>query len=207
MYKYDSQGFAFVISAPSGTGKSTVIARLIQVRKDIVFSISHTTRKPRANEQHGVEYYFVSHNEFNQFVEDKKFIEHSEIYNNKYGTSKAEIEGIVKNGKITLLDIEHVGYCNLKKIMGKDMVSIFLMPPSLEVLEKRLKSREDKDSSFQKRFDYAKKYIDFFEEYDYMVVNDNVDKTVAEIEKIIDSEKNKVIRIKNKKSIKTEFGF
>ncbi len=206
MNEYDSQGFAFVLSAPSGTGKSTIIAKLLEARQDVTFSVSHTTREPREGERHGIEYYFVSGGEFAKMVEDDKFIEHSEIYDNSYGTSTSEIERITQSGKIALLDIEHFGYSNLKKIMGNNLVSIFLMPPNLESLEERLKSREDKDSSFQKRFDYAKKYIGFFEDYDYIVVNDDVEKAVLKIEKIIDSEKNKVIRLKNKKAIKKLFG-
>lgn len=176
-----------IVSAPSGAGKTTLVKHLLSSVNDLEFSISCATRLPRENEIDGKDYYFLSIEEFKQKIENDEFAEWEEVYtNNFYGTLKSEISRIWSKGKSVIFDIDVVGGINLKKIYPENSLSIFIMPPSIMELEKRLKNRqtESKDKLLM-RLEKAEKEIQMAKEFDYILLNDELDKSKNEILKII----------------------
>lgn len=181
-------GRIIVLSAPSGTGKSTVIGQLMQHPElKLQFSISATSRNPRGAERHGREYYFLSPEEFNRRVEAGEFVEWEEVYKDtKYGTLVSEVERITGSGHNLIMDIDVAGALNVKKKYGSRALLIFLEPPTIEELEKRLRNRAtDDEASIAKRLAKAEYEMSFSPRYDAVVVNDNLDKAVDDIEKLI----------------------
>lgn len=181
-------GRIIVLSAPSGTGKSTVIGQLMQHPElKLQFSISATSRNPRGAERHGREYYFLSPEEFNRRVEADEFVEWEEVYKGtKYGTLVSEVERITGSGHNLIMDIDVAGALNVKKKYGSRALLIFLEPPTIEELEKRLRNRAtDDEASIAKRLAKAEYEMSFSPRYDAVVVNDNLDKAVDDIEKLI----------------------
>lgn len=181
-------GKVIIISAPSGCGKSTIIG-LIMDRGDLdlCFSVSATNRPPRAGETDGVNYYFLSTEEFKRRIAAGEFVEWEEVYPGRYyGTLKSEIERITKEGHNVVLDIDVKGGINVMKMMGDKAVSIFFVPPSVEELRRRLCSRAtDSPEDIENRVRKAEWEIGFAPQYDYRVVNDDLDKAVAETHDII----------------------
>jgi guanylate kinase len=176
-----------ILSAPSGAGKSTIISQLIKKDFNLEFSISACTRKPRGEEKHGVEYYFFYINDFKQKIENNEFIEWEEVYkNNFYGTLKTEIDRIFAKGNNVIFDIDIAGGLNIKKQYGNNAISIFIMPPSIEELENRLKTRgTDSLDDIKNRVEKAKFEISFSNKFDIVVVNENVETAVNEISNIL----------------------
>ncbi len=176
-----------ILSAPSGAGKSTIISQLIKKDFNLEFSISACTRKPRGEEKHGVEYYFFNINDFKQKIENNEFIEWEEVYkNNFYGTLKTEIDRIFAKGNNVIFDIDIAGGLNIKKQYGNNAISIFIMPPSIEELENRLKTRgTDSLDDIKNRVEKAKFEISFSNKFDIVVVNENVETAVNEISNIL----------------------
>lgn len=177
-----------ILSAPSGSGKSTIISRIINdASLKLEFSISATTRKPRGDERHGKEYYFLSEQEFRDLIAKDGFAEYEEVYPGRfYGTLKSEIQRINSDGKNAIIDVDVVGGVNVKSIYGDQALSIFVMPPSVEELRRRLVSRAtDSEADIQKRISKAEYEMSFASKYDKVVVNDNLDKAVAEVRKLI----------------------
>jgi guanylate kinase len=176
-----------ILSAPSGAGKSTIISQLIKKDFNLEFSISACTRKPRGEEKHGVEYYFFNINDFKQKIENNEFIEWEEVYkNNFYGTLKTEIGRIFAKGNNVIFDIDIAGGLNIKKQYGNNAISIFIMPPSIEELENRLKTRgTDSLDDIKNRVEKAKFEISFSNKFDIVVVNENVETAVNEISNIL----------------------
>jgi len=173
-----------VISAPSGTGKTTVVKKLLERNKDIYFSISTTTRKIRENEKDGVDYYFVSEEKFKEMIEKNEFLEWAVVHSNYYGTTKREIERIIEKG-FCILDIDVQGLKNIISIYP-DIKSIFLLPPSIYELEKRLRQRGDMDEeSIRLRLNNAREELKMIYLYKFFVVNETIDETVKKVEKII----------------------
>ncbi|MDD5018512.1 MAG: guanylate kinase [Eubacteriales bacterium] len=188
------QGLLIVLSGPSGTGKGTVCKVLMEKRSDIALSISCTTRKPRVDEKEGVHYFFISEQEFNALIEKEAFFEYANVYDNYYGTPKSFVRSKLSEGKDVLLEIDVQGALNAKKAFP-DGVYIFLVPPSIEELECRIRSRgTEKEEQIQKRLSKASGEMKLVDEYDYIIVNDRVDKVVKSIENIIEAEKLKVSR-------------
>ncbi|KAL5120175.1 guanylate kinase [Pleosporales sp. CAS-2024a] len=183
---------AIVISGPSGAGKSTVLKRLFDEYPDTFgFSISHTTRAPRAGEQHGREYYFVTKDEFDDLVAQQGFIEHAQFGDNCYGTSIQAVNDIAEKGRICILDIEMEG---VKQVANHPTFPrprfLFLSPPSMDILEQRLRSRAtDNEDAILKRLKQAKNEIDFANSgeapHDKIVVNDDLDKAYNEVRDFI----------------------
>ena len=178
-----------IFSAPSGSGKTTIISRLLKIFPNFEFSISATSRQPRAGEQNGKDYYFLSTEDFKTKVANNEFVEWEEVYEGTcYGTLKSEIERIWAKGNIVLFDVDVLGGINLKKIFANTALSIFVQPPSIEVLEQRLRNRgTETDESLKKRVGRAKMELEHRNEFDTFVVNDNLDTAVAEIETILNN--------------------
>lgn len=179
------KGKIIILSAPSGTGKSTIIARLMQKPElHLGFSVSATSRAPRGEEQHGREYYFLTETEFRQKVARGEFVEWEEVYSGTcYGTLASEIERLTSKGMNVIMDIDVKGALNVKKRYGAEALSIFILPPSLEELERRLRCRStDSEESIAKRLSKAEFEMGFAGEFDRRVVNDNLDLASAEVE-------------------------
>lgn len=182
------KGKIIVLSAPSGTGKSSIIQRLMECPElKLGFSVSATSRKPRGNERDGVEYYFISPEEFRRRVDAGEFVEWEEVYAGTcYGTLKSEVERVTDDGLNLIMDIDVKGGINVKKAFGDRAVTIFILPPSKEELERRLRSRgTDADEVIEKRLAKADFELSHAPAFDHRVVNDDLDKAVEEVRNII----------------------
>ena len=185
------KGLLLVISGFSGAGKGTVVKRLLEQHKDYALSISATTRSPREGEQNGREYFFKSKEEFEKMIEASELIEYAKYVNNYYGTPKAYVEEQLKEGKNVILEIEIQGALNIKK-MFPDAVLLFIMPPSAKELERRLVGRGTEDeATIRARLQRAGEEVQGVENYNYIVINDDVDACVNTIDSIVKSEKRK----------------
>ena len=183
------KGKLIVISGPSGAGKSTVLFKAIEGRKDICFSTSVTTRKPRPGELDGREYFFVKRERFMEMIEKGELLEHAEYVNNCYGTPKAYVEQKMKEGFNVILDIEVQGARQVNEKMP-DAVKIFIIPPSIDELAKRLRGRgTDTEEAIEGRLNRARQEYDEANFYDYIIINDDVDTAAAELSAIIRAEK------------------
>ena len=180
-------GKLIIFSAPSGSGKTTIVKRLLQVFPQFEFSISATSRQPRGEEKHGVDYFFLSQEEFSEKVAADAFVEWEEVYNGTcYGTLKSEMERIWAKGNVIIFDVDVMGGINLKRIFGEQARSIFIMPPSVEVLRERLIGRgTDSMETIEKRVAKAEFEISKAPEFDNVVINDILDTAVAQTESII----------------------
>ena len=192
-------GKMIILSSPSGAGKTTLVKK-ISKEKDYKISISHTTRKPRQDEIDGVDYFFISINKFNKLIDEKAFLEHANVFKNLYGSTKEQVFKNLKKGYNVLFDIDWQGTQQLMNNSKDDLVKVFVLPPSIEELERRLKERkQDKDEIIQKRMSRASDEMSHYAEYDYILVNDNFDETVEEIISILNAE-----RLKNHRQIRTQ---
>jgi len=192
-----SPGKLFVVSAPSGAGKTSLCNRLIKKYPDLKYSISHTTRKPRKNEEDGKDYFFVDENQFNQMIENGDFIEWAVVHENYYGTSADFIKQQLKNGYDVILDIDPQGARILRKKLGYG-VYIFIVASSLKELENRLKKRRsESEEKINKRLQNAIKEVRYYKNYDYLILNDNYNKAFYELECIFVAEHLKTSEIEN----------
>lgn len=185
------KGLLIVFSAPSGCGKSTIVKRLLELRQNISFSVSATTRKPREGEVDGKDYYFIERETFMKMVENGEFLEYAEYVENCYGTPKAPVEYELEAGNDVILDIETKGAFQVKEICP-DALMVFLLPPSFEELENRLVKRgKDSMDVIRERLMVAHRECERAGEYDYCIVNDEVERAVAEFNTIIENERKK----------------
>lgn len=192
------KGNLFIISAPSGSGKTTIIRKLLKKNKNLHFSISCTTREKRKGEREGKDYYFINENKFKKMVKRDEFIEWAKVHNFYYGTKKNEVFSWIEKGKDVLLDIDTQGSFKIKK-KYPDSIHIFLLPPSFKELEKRLKSRGDLDENqIKKRLKNAKIEIKRLKNYDYVVINDKVENALNALILIIKASKFKLTKQKDK---------
>jgi guanylate kinase len=182
-------GQLFVVSAPSGTGKTTVVERLVQVVPDLTMSRSYTSRPARAGERDGVDYNFVSRATFEAMVARGEFLEHADVFGNLYGTSRADAERLMASGKDVVLVIDVQGAGQVRSA-GIPLVTVFVLPPSFEVLEQRLRGRgKDSDEAIRRRLDTARAEVAGYEDYDYVVVNDDLEACVTAMRSIILAER------------------
>ncbi len=186
-------GILFLISAPSGSGKSTLVSELRKQLSGVDFAISWTTRAPRGSEENGREYYFTTRDEFEQMVKQDKFLEHAEVFGNLYGTARQSLEEARSAGHDLLLDIDVQGAAQVRAKMP-EAVSIFVLPPNPKVLRTRLRNRSRaegvvNESELYRRLSEASKEIENFRQYGYILVNDILDRAVAQLEAIVLAER------------------
>lgn len=177
-----------IFSAPSGAGKSTIVNHLLGLHPELEFSISATSRAPRGQEQHGVEYYFFTADEFRQMIAEDKFVEYEEVYAGSfYGTLKSEVERIWAKGHTIIFDIDVQGGVNLKRIFGEQALSVFIQAPSVEVLRERLIGRgTDTEEAIAKRVAKAASEMEFAAgKFDYTLINDDLQTALAEAERVV----------------------
>ena len=191
------RGLLIVISGPSGAGKGTICKSFLERNTEVAISVSATTRSPRNGEVEGVNYYFMSKEDFKKKIMDNDFLEYAEVYDNFYGTPKSNVEELLESGKDVILEIDIQGALKVKE-NTEEGVFIFILPPSMEELKARIIKRgSETPESLMKRFKSAYKEINFISRYNYAVVNDEVETAVEKLEAIINAEKCRVDRIKH----------
>ena len=194
-----SKGFLLIISGPAGTGKGTVCKELLERNKDIIFSVSSTTRNPRVGEEDGINYHFIEEDKFKGMIERNEFLEHAFVHTNYYGTPREFVMDEIEKGEIVLLEIDVQGALQVKKNYS-EAVFIFLLPPTMEELKNRIVKRgTESEEDINTRFENAFKELDFVGEYDYFVINDKIEDAVESVEAIIKAEK---LRVKRHSDIK-----
>tara|TARA_B100001248_G_scaffold252733_1_gene229224 strand:- start:92 stop:715 length:624 start_codon:yes stop_codon:yes gene_type:complete len=185
------KGGMFILSSPSGAGKTTLVKK-ISKNKNFLISISHTTRLPRPNEVNGKDYHFITKNNFKKLIKKEKFLEHAKVFNNYYGSSKEIIIEKLEKGKNVIFDIDWQGTRQIKnKRLNYNLLTIFILPPSKKELLKRLIKREKKNiKTVQKRMKYFKKDLLKWREYDYVIINDDLQRCYKKIMKVIKNKNN-----------------
>ena len=192
-----AKGLLFVVSAPSGAGKTTICNKAINFFPYLKTSVSYTTRKPREGEKEGVDYYFTTEEDFEDMKKGGEFLEYATVHGNMYGTSAKEVNNMFDQGLDVLFDIDVQGAQQIKE-REQDAVFIFLLPPSLQACEERLKKRgDDTDEEILLRLERARKEVENAHLYDYLIINDTIDKAFEKFKSIIIAEKNKTKRVKS----------
>ena len=190
------RGAMFIIEAPSGTGKTSVIKKLMALDDNLKFSISATTRKPREGEKDGVDYYYISDEKYNELLEQDAFYEHVDSqYGSRYGTLRSEVDSFISVGQDVIFDMDWAGLRQMKEKAPNDVVSIYFLPPSIHELRHRLEGRgTDSKEIINKRMGLILEKMSHWTEYDYVVVNVDVDQTVETVREIISAERMKRVR-------------
>lgn len=185
------RGLLIILSSPSGAGKSTLASRLRDWDRSIRFSVSATTRPPRSGEEHGREYYFHSRDEFEAMVAADQMLEHAEVFGNFYGSPKGPVAAAIEAGQDVLFDIDWQGGQQVRNSsLGKHVLSIFILPPSIPELERRLRSRgQDSDEVIEGRMTKSRDEISHWPEYDFVLVNDDLDETFGRLKTIVSAER------------------
>lgn len=185
------RGIPIILSSPSGAGKSTLTKRLLEWDHNIGFSVSATTRPPRQGEENGREYYFLSQPEFDQMVEGAEMLEHAHVFGNSYGTPRAPVETALAQGRDLVFDLDWQGGQQLRNsVLSEDVVSIFVLPPSIAELERRLRARgQDSDDVIALRMQKSRDEISHWAEYDYVLVNADLEATTQQVFAIITAER------------------
>jgi guanylate kinase len=183
------QPIVYIISAPSGSGKSTLVNELLKSVRDLDFSISYTTRAPRGSEENGKQYYFVSRPEFEKMIRDDEFLEHAEVFGNYYGTARRFLREAEQKGHDLLLDIDVQGAAQIQQKLP-DATSIFILPPDRKTLEERLRKRgEDSEEVIQRRLVMAKREIQNYSRYNYILINNLLEESIENLKAIVRSER------------------
>ncbi|NCC21845.1 MAG: guanylate kinase [Alphaproteobacteria bacterium] len=186
------RGLMFVLSSPSGAGKTTVTRALLRNNADLEVSVSATTRPRRPGEVQGQDYYFATPQEFDEMVEAGDMLEHAKVFGHYYGTPRRPVESALKDGKDVVFDIDWQGTQQLAEIAREDLVTVFILPPSRQELERRLRARgRDTDEDIRHRMDKASDEMTHYIEYDYVLVNKDVEATIENAQKILDAERMK----------------
>ncbi len=187
-------GTLFVLSAPSGAGKTSLVKALLESTDNLCVSISHTTRAMRPGEQDGVNYHFVSFDGFKAMLEESDFLEHAEVFGNYYGTSRSFVEQTLKTGKDVILEIDWQGAQQIRRIFPES-ISIFILPPSRDALETRLRGRgQDAEDVIQTRLSKAQEEMSHYVEYDYLVINDQFEVALAELRAVIEGSRLRILK-------------
>ncbi|MEP3346007.1 MAG: guanylate kinase [Litoreibacter sp.] len=187
----DRRGILIILSSPSGAGKSTLAGRLMKWDDTLSFSVSATTRQPREGEQDGREYFFRTHDEFRRMVDEDDMLEHAEVFDNLYGSPKGPVEEAISDGRDVIFDIDWQGGQQVRNSgLAEDVVSIFILPPSIIELEKRLRSRaQDSDEVIAARMQKSRDEISHWAEYDYCLINHDIDVAEQELRAILTAER------------------
>jgi guanylate kinase len=189
MLDKSNRGLVLIISSPSGAGKTTICKKLIEEVNNLNLSVSVTTRLKRSDEVDGKDYFFRSDKEFDDMVAQEKFLEHAKVFDYSYGTLKSEIDTKIINGINVIVDIDWQGTRQIEQHIPDDIVKIFILPPSIKELEKRLGTRAtESQDSFKKRMSEARKEISHYSEYDFIIINEDVQESVNKIKTILYSE-------------------
>lgn len=184
------RGLMLVLSSPSGAGKSTISRALLKGHPDLAMSVSATTRPMRPGELDGKDYFFLDTDKFKSMVAENQFLEHAKVFDNRYGTPRGPVEDALRAGKDVLFDVDWQGTQQLKQNARDDLVSIFILPPSIEELERRLYTRaQDSEEVVKSRMSKATSEMSHWAEYDYIIVNENIAQSVAEAEAILAAER------------------
>lgn len=189
MKSRNKRGKLLIFSAPSGSGKTTLVHYLMKQFPELAFSVSATSRPPRPGEQDGKDYFFMTVNQFKQKIANQEFVEWEEVYENQfYGSLKSEVERLRNEGKTVVFDVDVKGGLNIKKQFGDEALALFVKPPSLEVLEKRLRARSTEDeASLKKRISRAGYEMEFEPQFDEVIVNDKLDEAQEQSVKLVRS--------------------
>ncbi len=178
----EKKGAILILSGPSGCGKSTLLKEVYKDISDYYFSISTTTRDPRVGEVNGVDYFFVTKEEFEKDIENDNFLEYAKVHDNYYGTSLTPINKALQEGKLVIFDIDVQGHEIVRSKLNSIVTSVFITTPSLKVLEERLNARNtDSSDIIEKRIKNAKGEVEFFQDYDYLIINDNLEIAAKEL--------------------------
>ena len=197
------KGMMFVLSSPSGVGKTTLTKKLAENNSQFAISISYTTRKPRKNEINGKDYHFVTQEDFNALIKRNDFYEFANIFENYYGTHKKTVNKLLSEGKDVLFDIDWQGTQQLKKIKNLNIVTIFILPPNIKILRDRLSNRhKGEEKLIEKRMDKFNEEVSHWDEYNHVVINDDLNLCYKKIEDIINSEKKSIRKSQNNEEIK-----
>ena len=189
MLDKSNRGLVLIISSPSGAGKTTICKKLIEEVNNLNLSVSVTTRLKRSDEVDGKDYFFRSDKEFDDMVAQEKFLEHAKVFDHSYGTLKSEIDTKIINGINVIVDIDWQGTRQIEQHIPDDIVKIFILPPSIKELEKRLGTRAtESQDSFKKRMSEARKEISHYSEYDFIIINEDIQESVNKIKIILHSE-------------------
>ncbi len=190
------RGAMFIIEAPSGTGKTSVIKKLLADDDNLKFSVSVTTRTPRTGEQNGVDYYYITDEQYNEYMRQDAFYEYVDSqYGSRYGTLRSEVDSFINVGQDVVFDMDWVGLRQMRKKAPDDVVSIYLLPPSIHELRRRLEGRgTDSQETINKRMGVILEKMEHWKEYDYVVVNVDLEQTVKTIKEIISGERIKRVR-------------
>ena len=195
---HDAKNIMVILSSPSGAGKTTITKKIQQKYQSFKISVSHTTRKPRPNEVDGVDYYFINHEEFKKLIKEGKFYEYAKIFDNYYGTLKETVDKIIKKNDI-IFDIDWQGTQQLSKFKNLNLIKIYIIPPNKNELKKRLINRnQDSPKEVQRRFKAYDNDINHWKDYDYIVINENLENCYKQIENIILTKKENSFKISHK---------
>ena len=188
--KVQRRGLMIVLSSPSGAGKTTLTRRLLSEEPDIAMSVSVTTRPPRPGEKDGVDYYFITKDKFAQLEADDQLLEHARVFDNYYGTPREPVEDALAEGKDIVFDLDWQGAQQMTEAAADDLVKIFILPPNMRELEQRLRTRaQDSDEVIAKRMSKSEAEISHWAEYDYVLINQDVDQALAELLAIVRAER------------------
>ncbi len=200
MQNIKRRGLMYVMSSPSGAGKTTITRALLKNNPDLAISISATTRKRRAGEVHGQDYFFVSPDEFRNMVDNGEMLEHAKVFDNYYGTPRIPVQKALTEGKDVIFDIDWQGTQQLCEISREDLVTVFILPPARAELEKRLRNRSkdtlESDTEIRGRMEKAADEMSHYSEYDYVIINNDVEEATCKAQLILDAE-----RIKRRRMI------
>ncbi len=199
MSKIERRGLMYVMSSPSGAGKTTITRSLLKNNDNLIISISATTRKRRAGEVHAQDYYFLSPEEFRDMIDNNEMLEHAKVFDNYYGTPRAPIEKALSEGKDVIFDIDWQGTQQLSEIAREDLVTVFILPPTRSALESRLRNRSkdtlESDADIRGRMSKAADEMSHYTEYDYVIINNDIDEAIKKAQTILDAERIKRRRI------------
>lgn len=194
---FSRRGLMLALSAPSGTGKTTMTRQLLEQDNDVELSVSATTREPRAGEENGVHYHFISKPEFQRLVAEKELLEHTKIHGNYYGTIRENVVKALDEGRDVMFDIDTPGVEQLAAFARKDLVSVFILPPSFEEMAKRLRRRgQDSEEVITRRLADAKNQIPKYDQYDYVIINRDLEDSMLKLRTILGAERMKRSRLR-----------